>query len=356
MTVILDTGRKKVGRDNPTYFIADIGANYDGELSRAKDLIHLAAEAGADAVKFQNFKAETIVSDYGFRTMGGKQSHQSGWKKSVFEVYQDASLPIAWTAELRATADAAGIDYFTTPYDIDLIDELEPFVCAWKIGSGDITWHAEIEAIASRSKPLFIAAGASTMDEVRMAINVARRHTDNLCLLQCNTNYTGSIDNFRHIALNVLKTFHREFPDIVLGLSDHTPGHATVLGAVALGARAVEKHFTDDTTRIGPDHAFAMDPDTWRDMVERTREVELALGPEEKRVMENEEDTVVVQRRAIRARTALGAGHVISESDLEVLRPCPNDALPPYRIGELIGRKVTNEIIAGDVVRLSDVD
>ena len=355
MTVILDIGRKKVGGDHPTYFIADIGANYDGDLGRAKMLIHRAAEAGADAVKFQNFKAATIVSDYGFRHMGDKQSHQSGWKKSVFEVYEDAALPVAWTATLKSTADQAGIDYFTTPYDLDLVSELEPYVCAWKIGSGDITWHEEIETIARKPKPLFIAAGASTLEEVRLAMAAAQKHTDQICLLQCNTNYTGSLNNFRHIALNVLKTFSREFPQTVLGLSDHTPGHATVLGAVALGARAIEKHFTDDTTRQGPDHGFAMDPTTWRDMVERTRELELALGPEEKRVMDNEDETVVVQRRAIRARRDLPAGHVIAEADLEVLRPCPADALPPYRIGELVGRTVGRAVTAGDVVRLEDL-
>lgn len=354
-TRVIDTGRFKVGGDNPTYFIADVAANHDGDLEKAKDLIHLCAEAGANAAKFQNFLAETIVSDLGFRSLGGQQSHQAGWSKSVFEVYQDASLPMEWTETLRTTCDAAGIDYFTAPYDPALIAPLSDHVCAWKVGSGDITWLEEIEFLARDGKPLFIATGASDMAEVERAMAAARKHTDAICLMQCNTNYTASLENFRHIALNVLKTYARRFPGTVLGLSDHTPGHATVLGAVALGARAVEKHFTNDTAQEGPDHKFSMDPVSWRDMVARTRELEAALGGEDKRVMDNERETVVLQRRAVRARRAIPAGHKIGPDDLTVLRPCPDDALPPYRIGELIGRVAARDLVEGDCVRPIDV-
>ena len=347
-------GRHRVGGDNPTYFIADIAANHDGDLERAKALIHMCAEAGANAAKFQNFKAETIVSDFGFKSLGGQQSHQSDWEDSVFDVYTNASIPMTWTMTLKEECDAAGIDYFTAPYDLDLIEELSEFVCAWKVGSGDITWHDNIEALASNGKPLIMATGAANMDEVRSAMDIASRHTDDIVLLQCNTNYTASLENFRHIALNVLKTYRREFPDAVLGLSDHTPGHATVLGTVALGGKVIEKHFTDDTTRPGPDHKFSMDPQTWRDMVDRTRELELALGPQEKQVMENEEETVVLQRRAIRAKHRIAAGVMLSADDLTYLRPCPTDALPPYRKDAVIGRTTVRDIEEGDCVRLGD--
>lgn len=353
--VTLNTGRFKVGDDHPTYFIADIAANHDGDLGRAKELIHKCAEAGANAAKFQNFKAETIVSDFGFKALGGQQSHQSGWSKSVFDVYADASLPMRWTAELKECCDEAGIDYFTAPYDMAILSELSRYVAAWKLGSGDITWHASIEAMAKDGKPFFIATGAAEMAEVQAAVDVAKAQTDQLCVMQCNTNYTGSLENFRHIALNVLKAYAAAFPDVVLGLSDHTPGHATVLGAVALGARAVEKHFTDDTTRVGPDHAFSMDPKSWKDMVDRTRELENALGSTEKRIMDNEMETVVLQRRAIRAGRSLNAGDVLRESDLTALRPCPAGALAPYRMSELLGKALTRDIPDGDVVTLTDV-
>ncbi len=355
MSKEIQIGRCLVGLDHPTYFIADIAANHDGDLERAKDLIHLVAEAGANAAKFQNFRARTIVSDYGFRALGTQADHQAAWQKSVVETYEDASLPLEWTETLRESCDAAGIDYFTAPYDLALIDELAPHVCAWKVGSGDITWHAVIERLATGGKPLLIATGASTMDEVRQAMEVARRYTSDIVLMQCNTNYTASVENFHHIALNVLKAYAREFGDVVLGLSDHTPGHATVLGAIALGARAVEKHFTDDTGREGPDHKFSMDPNAWRQMVDRARELEAALGSDEKMVMDNERGTVVVQRRAIRAVRDIAAGRVLAASDLTVLRPCPKDALPPYCMDEVVGRVAGRGIAAGDCVRLVDV-
>lgn len=355
MSIVLDTGRFKVGEDHPTYFIADIAANHDGDLQRAIDLIHLSAEAGANAAKFQNFNAPTIVSDYGFKSLGGQQSHQASWEKSVFEVYQDASIPLDWTEPLRKACDEANIDYFTAPYDLEILPYLSKHVAAWKLGSGDITWHDSIEWMAKDGKPFFIATGAASMEEVELAMGVASAQTDQLCLMQCNTNYTGSLENFSHIALNVLKAYAEKFPGTVLGLSDHTPGCATVLGAVALGARAVEKHFTDDINRVGPDHGFSMDPASWREMMERTRELELALGPTEKRVMDNETETVVLQRRGIRARSAIPAGTVLTKDMLIPLRPCPADALPPYREGEIIGKSVQRDIPEGDIVRLADV-
>jgi sialic acid synthase SpsE len=357
MTRIKDimVGRHTIGMDHPTYFIADIAANHDGSLQRAIDLIHLCAEAGAHAAKFQNFKAETIVSDYGFKILGAKQSHQANWKKDVSEVYADASLPMEWTTALHKACDEAGIDYFTSPYDLDLIAALSPHVCAWKVGSGDITWLENIEAMARDGKPLFLATGAATMDDVRRAVATAHQHTGDIVLMQCNTNYTGSLENFRHIALNVLKTYAREYPHLLLGLSDHTPGHATVLGAVTLGARAIEKHFTDDTSREGPDHAFAMDARAWREMVDRTQELQLALGAEEKRIMDNEVETAVLQRRALHSTRTLRKGERVTTADVIALRPCPADALPPYRLADIIGRVLTRDIRAGEFFRASDV-
>lgn len=347
---------RRVGRDFPTYFIADIAANHDGDLGRAKELIHLCAEAGADAAKFQHFTAATIVSDHGFKALGGDQSHQASWKKSVFEVYRDASVSLDWTESLKETCDKAGIAFFTSPYSMDLVDHIDPFVPAYKIGSGDITWTDMVKYIARKGKPYILASGASTFDDVHRAVSAGLALNPRMCLMQCNTNYTASLDNFRHIKLNVLAAYRAMYPKLVLGLSDHTPGHATVLGAVALGARMIEKHFTDDISRIGPDHKFSMDRQTWRDMVERTRELENALGDGVKVVEENERQTVVLQRRAIRAKTAMTAGTVLDESQLEVLRPCPADGLPPYYLPDVVGRKLRHDVAAGGHLKWSDIE
>jgi sialic acid synthase SpsE len=353
---VLEIQGRKIGEDYPTYFIADIAANHDGDLERAKDLILLAAEAGADAAKFQHFKASTIVSDHGFKTLGGQASHQAKWKKSVFEVYQDASVSLDWTPALKETCDKAGIAFFTSPYAPDLVDHIDPFVPAYKIGSGDITWLEIIEHIATKQKPYILASGASTMDDVHRAVSAALAINPQLALMQCNTNYTASLENFRYIQLNVLRCFRQMYPDIVLGLSDHTPGNSTVLGAVALGARMVEKHFTDNTGREGPDHAFSMDPAGWRDMVDRTRELENALGNGIKKVEDNERETVVLQRRSIRMLQDVAEGTVITREHLTVLRPCPQDSLPPYRLPEVIGRKMRRAKKAGEQLNWSDVD
>jgi len=346
---------RQIGIDEPTYFIADIAANHDGELSRAVELIYLAKEAGADAAKFQHFSAESIVSDAGFKALGAQASHQASWGKSVFEVYRDASVDLDWTPVLKEACDKAEIAFFTSPYSIDLVDHVDPYVPAHKIGSGDITWHEIVAHIAGKGKPYIIATGASTMDEVVNAVQLGLGINQKLALLQCNTNYSGSLENFRYIQLNVLKSYRDMFPNLVLGLSDHTPGHATVLGAVALGARVVEKHFTDNVARTGPDHAFSMDPTSWREMVDRTHELEYALGTGIKRVEENEAQTVVLQRRSVRVRCDLPAGHVLTEGDLVSLRPCPIGAVPPSRISEIIGKRLRESKRSGDHLTAADL-
>lgn len=344
----LTLGKKVVGRNYPTYFVADLAANHDGDLNRAKMLIRLCAEAGADAAKFQNFRAETIVSEKGFKSLGTQLSHQSRWKKSVFQVYRAAELPWEWTPILRQECEACGIEYFSAPYDLEAVEMLDPYVNLFKIGSGDITWHEMLRAVASKSKPVLLATGASDISEVQRAVNEILAINSQLVLMQCNTNYTGSRENFRFINLRVLETFHTMFPSVVLGLSDHTPGHAAVLGAVALGASVVEKHFTDDDRREGPDHAFSMTPDAWREMVERTRELELALGSPVKRVEENERDTVVLQRRCLRAGADLTAGTVITPGLLKPLRPAPPDAFMPFEITALVGKSLACDVPAGE--------
>ena len=337
-----------ISNNSKTYFIADIAANFDGDIARAKDLIYLAAEAGADAAKFQNFLAKTIVSDQAFKTIGKQLSHQADWKDSVYDVYDKASLPILWTETLRDTCVDAGIDYITTPYDLSLIPILSEYVSAWKVGSGDITWHELIRTLSLDDKPLLIATGASNMNEVELAMSVALENKKDVVLMQCNTNYTASLENFKYIELNVLKEYRKKYPDIILGLSDHTPGHSTVLGSIALGAKVIEKHFTDDNDREGLDHKFSMNPRSWRDMVDRSRELEYALGTGIKKIMDNEKESVVVQRRGLCASHDLEVGRIITSDDLIALRPCINNGIEPYKMQQLIGKKTNCKVVSGE--------
>ncbi|WP_350642718.1 N-acetylneuraminate synthase family protein [Psychrobacter sp. HY3-MNA-CIBAN-0198] len=352
---VIEIENKKIGKDHPTYFIADIAANHDGDIERTKELIYLAAESGADAAKFQHFNASTIVSDHGFKSLGNQKSHQATWNKSVYEVYQDASVSLDWSDTLKQTCEKAGITFFTSPYSMELVDYIDSYVPAYKIGSGDITWIELIEYIAKKNKPYILASGASNMDDVYRAVDASLNINPNLCLMQCNTNYTAKLENFKYIQLNVLNVFRQMYPDLILGLSDHTPGHSAVLGAVALGAKMVEKHFTDDINREGPDHKFSMDPTSWREMVERTRELENALGNGIKKVEENERETVVLQRRSIRLKTDLTIGEEIKSEHLTFLRPCPEDALPPYHKEKLLGKKIRHDMKAGEYVKWTDL-
>ena len=337
-------GSKEISSSSETYFIAEIGSNFDGDKERAIDLIHLAKDIGADAAKFQHYTAASLVSDVGFSRLANNSTHQSGWTKSVFETYEDASLTLEWTPLLAEECKKVGIDFMTSPYSFDLIDAVDEFVESFKIGSGDITWHDAILRMASKGKPILLATGASSLEEVRLIMDKIQELHSQTVLMQCTTDYSGSLDHFKYSNLNVLKTYAVEFPDVVLGLSDHTPGYVTTLGAVVLGAKVIEKHFTDDCNRSGPDHKFALDSRGFAEMINRTRELEQALGSEEKAVEENEIHTRVVQRRAIRAKRKIDVGEILAEEDFTYLRPCPEKALEPYRKTELIGRTVKREI------------
>ena len=347
----IQIGKHTIGLKHPTYFVADIAANHDGNLERALELIKLAAEAGADAAKFQNFRGPKIVSDYGFTHMNSQVSHQAKWKKSVVEVYDAASIPFEWTQHLGEACNEAGIDFFSAPYDFEATDMLESFVPAYKIGSGDITWIEACERMARKGKPVLLATGAANIGDVQRAVEAILAINPQLVLMQCNTNYTADPGNYDHIHLNVLKTYHEMWPELVLGLSDHTHGHATVLGAVTLGARVIEKHFTDDNYREGPDHAFAMNPQSWADMVQNTRQLERALGSGSKFVAGNEKDTVIVQRRCLRAACAIRAGEIFTREMIDVLRPATPGAIEPYDIEKVIGLRAEQNLEKGQDLR-----
>ncbi|MEE4600325.1 MAG: N-acetylneuraminate synthase family protein [Desulfobacteraceae bacterium] len=330
---------RKIGLHHPTYFIADIAANHDGDLDRAVELIRLAAQAGAEAAKFQNFRAPKIVSDYGFKALGGQQSHQAEWRKSVYEVYDDASVPFEWTPILKEACDKYGVHYFSSPYDYEAIEMLDDYVPAYKAGSGLMSWPEALVRMAKLGKPMLMATGASDLADVVRAMRAVREVNDQIVLLQCNTNYTAADSNYDHLNINVLKTYSVLFPDAILGLSDHTHSPAPVVGAVALGARVIERHFTDSNDREGPDHKFAMNPENWAEMVHQVRTLERSLGSTDKYVTGSEQETYVLQRRCLRAARDIKAGETLTEDMVEPLRPAAAGAVMPWELQAVIGKK-----------------
>jgi N-acetylneuraminate synthase len=189
---------------------------------------------------------------------------------------------------------------------------LDQYVQMYKAGSGEINWIEALERMASKGKPFFVATGASDIGEVQRAVHAILKINPQLVLMQCNTNYTASPTNYDHLHLNVLTTYATMFPDVILGLSDHTHANAPVLGAVTLGARVIERHFTDSNDRVGPDHKFAMNPEMWANMVEETRILERSLGSADKFVAGNEIETSVIQRRCLRASRDIKSGEVFT--------------------------------------------
>ena len=324
------------------YFIADIAANHDGSLQRAKDLIWLSKEAGADCAKFQHFLADKIVNDTEFKKIESLETHQSKWKKSVSEIYDDYHFKREWTEIIKDECDKAEIDFSSSPYDleaINLIKNITPFI---KIGSGDISWLEHIENCLKTKLPIVIATGASTLDDVIRAMNLIESYGNQHCIMQCNTNYTVDADKIKYVNLSVLDHYRELFPNAILGLSDHTKTHTSVLGAISKGALIIEKHFTDDNSRIGPDHEFAINPKEWRQMVDVSRELCDELGDGEKKVEENETNAYVVQRRSCVAKYDLNSGHIIEFNDIDYLRPCPKGSVQPYENQEIVG-KVLNK-------------
>jgi len=349
--MIIKINKNIISENSPTYFIADIAANHDGSLLRAKKLIRLASRAGANAAKFQHFIADTIVNKEQFDKKK-KTAHQSKWKKSVYEVYKRASINNQWNNEIRNECKKYNIDFLTSPYDLNYVDAVNEFIPAYKIGSGDITWKEILIKIAQKNKPVLLATGASTFEDICFACKLILKINKKLIVMQCNTNYTADEKNFKHINLNFLKNLKLKFnKKIIIGLSDHTQGHTTVLGAIALGARVIEKHFTDDNSRVGPDHKFSMNPRTWSEMIKESRRLEKALGNGIKKIEKNELESYYVQRRSVYTLKNLKKFELLKKEDLICLRPYIQNSISPQVIDKFYGRKIKKYIRKNSAIK-----
>jgi sialic acid synthase SpsE len=347
----IQIGNKFVGNNYPTYIIAEIGANFNQDLNLAKDLCLAAKNAGADCAKFQSFKSEKIVSAKGFARMNLKGVHGS-WGRPVNEVFKDAEFPRDWHREISEYCSLIGIDFSSSPYDFEAVDLLcddlkVPFI---KIGSGEITWLDMLEYIAKKNVPMILGTGDATLSEIDEAIRTIESTGNNkLILLQCITNYPSMIESAN---LNVLKTYQSAF-DILTGYSDHSPGEVVVLGSIALGGCVVEKHFTLNKNDIGPDHPHSMDYAEMKSMVDNIRLMEKALGSSRKFVVEEEKETVIVQRRGLYANRDMMEGQIISDLDIVELRPALG-ILPKYK-HTIIGKKTKSFIEKGSPIFWDDL-
>jgi len=255
----------------------------------------------------------------------------------VYSVYQQASLPWEWTETLKKDATRRESITFPRPTISRQLNMLDPFVSAFKIGSGDITWPEMLLNVASRKKPVILATGASSMTEVIDAVATMRSVNSEIGLMQCNTNYTGSLENFKHIHLNVLKAYAVMSRMWCWGFPITRP--ATARCWAQWRWRAPDREaFTDDNSRVGPDHPFSMSPTTWREMVDRRASWNMRWGTGQG-CGGQREITVVVQRRCLRAASDLPVGTVLTRSMIDVLRPAPAHAIVPYHLDSVLGRR-----------------
>ena len=343
-------GKKIISKNSPTYFIADIAANHDGSLSRAKKLIKLCAKSGANAAKFQHFKAETIVLDEGFKKIG-KISHQKKWKESVFKVYKKASINPKWTKVLSEECKKYKIDFLTAPYDLNYVDQVNKYIPAYKIGSGDITWKEIIIKIAKKNKPVLLACGASTLEETIDAVRLILKYNKKVILMQCNTNYTNEQSNINYINLNVIKQFKKIFKKkVILGLSDHTKGHATVLGSITLGAKVIEKHFTLNKKQYGPDHKASIDAEELKNMVKMIRNIEKSLGSKNKIITTSEKRNIPTVRKSIVSRKKIKKGEIFNLSNIAIKRP--GSGISPMKWYKVLGKIAKKNFKEGELIKL----
>lgn len=310
---------KEIGNNRPTYVIAEIGANFNNRIDRAKLLIDMAKLAGADCAKFQTFQADEIISKEGFEIIRENLTCvHSTWDKSVYEKFKDAELPFEWHIELKKYCKSVGIDFSTAPYGtkaLKLCEQLDlPFI---KVGSGEINNHEFLKAVCKLNKPVFLSTGASDMTEVRKAFDIITEHGNDIVLMQCTTNYPSSVESAN---INVIKTY-KEIFGCLTGYSDHTMGIASSLAAVSIGANVIEKHFTLDSSDYGVDHPHSMMPGEFKVMVDHMRQIEKSFGSSYKRLTEEEREMVIVQRRGIYAAKDIGIDSPIMPDDIVLKRP-----------------------------------
>lgn len=316
MNVVM-IGDRPVGAGAPVYVIAEAGSNHDRDLDQAKRLIDVAAEAGADAVKFQTFTAEKIVAET--KTRAAYLDAILPPDETMSSLFKKLELPHEWHATLKEHAEAAGLDFISSAFDLEAVDLLESLdVKVFKVATYEL-WHLPlIRYIAKLGKPMICSTGMAHIGEVQEAVRVVEETGNTqLILMHCTVNYPPP---FSDLNLRAIETMRRAF-NVPVGYSDHTPGWTAPVVATALGAAVIEKHFTISRDLPGPDHRFALEPAELRAMIQAIRDAEASLGDGVKRMAPAEADLYVTVRRSLFAARDIPAGTVIREEDVAVLRP-----------------------------------
>ena len=344
MVIALDD--RSIGAGQPCFIIAEAGVNHNGDLALAHRLIDVARAAGADAVKFQTFKADQLVTLDAPKAEYQLQQTEAG--ESQYEMLKRLELSAEAFRDLQQHCREAGIRFMSTPFDEDSADLLSELgVTVFKTPSGEITNLPYLAHVARKGRPLIVSTGMATLGEVEAAVNTLRAAGNPaIVLLQCVSNYPA---NPADVNLRAMQTMAQAF-GVPTGFSDHTAGIEVALAAVALGACVIEKHFTLDRAMPGPDHAASLEPDQLAAMIRGIRTVEAALGHGRKEPAASELNTAEVARKSLVAACDLKAGTVLSDSVLAVKRP--GTGLPPALRPYVIGRTLRVDVSVGTVIGL----
>jgi N,N'-diacetyllegionaminate synthase len=330
-----------------TFIIAEAGVNHNGDVKRALEMCGVARESGCDAIKFQTFRAESVVTasackaDYQQTTTGtGPQ----------LEMIRALELPWPTFVALEAECRRLGITFLSTAFDRASLSNLDSLgVPMHKIPSGEITNLPFLRQLGSYGKPILLSSGMSTLGEIESALEVlefAGAPRQRITVLHCNTAYPTPMAD---VNLRAMLTIRDAF-GIAVGYSDHTPGIEVAVAAVALGATVIEKHFTLDRSLPGPDHQASLEPRELREMVCGIRNIEQALGDGIKRLTDSESKNKAVARRSLVAARAIMAGEVFSETNLAIKRP--GTGLSPMRWDEVLGHKAPRDFASDELIEL----
>lgn len=346
MQKTIKIGDKSVGAGAPVFVIAEAGVNHNGDVQTAKQLIEVAIDAGADAVKFQSFKAESLVT-----SAAPKAEYQlltTSETETQLDMLRKLELLPEAHHELLVYCKDRGIMFLSTPFDQESADLLESMqLNAFKISSGDLTNRPLLEHVAKKGKPLIISTGMATLIEVEEAVAAVRESgCDQLVIMHCVSNYPSQPAETN---LRAIETLARTF-NVPVGFSDHTAGIEVALGAVALGATVIEKHFTLDRMMPGPDHRASLEPDELRLFIRGIRTVESSLGNGVKVPAASELEIAKVARRSLVAAQDIPSGSIISRSMIDLKRP--GTGLPPGKIDSVVGRNSLVDIARGDILTM----
>jgi N,N'-diacetyllegionaminate synthase len=331
------------------HIIAEAGINHNGDLSQAKKLVGIAAEAGADSVKFQTFKTEQVISIYAPKA--AYQKDTTGTGESQFEMAKKLELSDESFCELVEYCQEKSIQFISSPFDLGSIDFLDRLkMPIFKIPSGEITNMPYLKRVATTKKPVILSTGMSTLGEVEDAMNVLMGNgceRNNIILLHCNSEYPTPMGD---VNLKSMLTLKASFPGVSIGYSDHTIGIEIPIAAVALGAEVIEKHFTCDKTMTGPDHRASLDPDELKAMVSAIRNIEAALGTGIKQPSISETKNINIARKSIVATQAISRGEVFTSENLGVKRP--GNGISPMQWNDVLGKTSSRDFQIDELIEL----